>query len=165
MKNSNLDLITDKNISGLHPTIKDDVEHCINNLSNIGIGVRVTFGFRTFAEQDKLYAQGRTEQGVIVTNAKGGDSIHNYGLAVDCVEISPVYGYNPNYPDSRWNDIAKVFKSKGFEWGGDWQKFPDKPHFQKTFGLTLKQLKAKYKEGEFVDVGIIIKGQNISKAD
>lgn len=139
--------ITDKNIATLHPAIRQDVEDAINELAASGVKVRVTFGFRTNAEQDKLYAQGRTTPGNIVTNAKGGESIHNYGLAVDVVEIQPMYGYSPDgYPAERWNTIAKAFKSRGFEWGNDWPKFKDKPHFEKCFGKTLKYLQTAKKD-------------------
>lgn len=132
---------TDKNIASLHPAIRQDVEDAINELEYSGVKVRVTFGYRSNTEQDKLYAQGRTTPGPKVTNARGSESIHNYALAVDVVEIQPMYGYSPDgYPSERWNTIAKVFKSRGFAWGNDWTGFKDKPHFEKTFGMTIPQL-------------------------
>jgi peptidoglycan L-alanyl-D-glutamate endopeptidase CwlK len=39
-----------------------------------------------------------------------------------------------------WMEIVRIFKKYGWEWGGDWRKFPDAPHFQKTFGLSIADL-------------------------
>ena len=71
-----------------------------------------------------------------ITFAKGGESYHNYGLAIDVVEISGGKAvWNTN-----WGDIAKIGISHGFSWGGNWTTRPDKPHFQMDFGLSIKQL-------------------------
>ena len=95
------------------------------NLSEAsGNPVRVTQGLRTYAEQDALYAQGRTTPGPIVTNARGGQSYHNFGLAID---VAPVQGGRANpraYPSSRTVGIGKGL---GFSWGGD---------FTSPFGLS-----------------------------
>lgn len=61
--------------------LKNEVE------SKHGIKLRVAQATRTIAQQNALYAQGRTAPGRIVTNAKGGESYHNYGLAIDVIEI------------------------------------------------------------------------------
>lgn len=135
--------ITDVNIATCHPAIRELVEKGINILyDEKKLWVRVTYGLRTFEFQDKLFKQIPK-----VTNAPAGKSWHNYGLAFDCVEIQPRYGYDKHntYPDERWLVIASVFKSLGFEWGGDWPKpKTDKPHFQMTFGLTLKEARRLY---------------------
>lgn len=150
---------TDINIATCHPAIRELVEKGINILyDQHKIWVRVTFGNRTIKTQNELYNQpfdGKDNDGdglideadEKVTNATGGKSWHNYGLAFDCVEIQPRYGYDKHnvYPDERWLVIASVFKSLGFEWGGDWPKpKTDKPHFQMTFGLTLKEARRLY---------------------
>lgn len=91
---------------------------------------------RTFAEQDALYAQGRTAPGKIVTNAKGGQSYHNYGLAIDVVEIKSGQAiWNTN-----WSEISKIGIRNGFEWGGNFKGFIDKPHFQMTLGYSIPEL-------------------------
>lgn len=115
----------------------------------------------TNKEQDELWAQGRTKlydangkRLGIVTNAKGGQSYHNYGLAVDIVLLKDTNGdgkfetasweTNVDFDGdgmADWMEIVKIFKSYGWEWGGDW-KFKDAPHFQKTFGYSIKQLQA-----------------------
>ena len=81
-----MDSITLQRIEKLHPSVKDELKKIIEECDKALTGrakVRITQGLRTFAEQDGLYAQGRTKPGKKVTNAKGGQSIHNYGFAVD----------------------------------------------------------------------------------
>lgn len=102
------------------------------------VTIRITQGLRTIKEQNELYAQGRTKSGKIVTHAKGGQSWHNYGLAFDFVLI--IDGKVSWNIDKNWKLVAKVFKDAGYVWGGDW-KFKDYPHFEKTFGKTLKEMK------------------------
>lgn len=115
----------------------------------------VTETLRTKEEQDELYAQGRTKPGKIVTNAKGGDSFHNYGLAFDIALIDRgKLNWNTG-ADINDNDITDFFEigeigeKLGLEWGGRW-KFKDMPHFQLTFGLSLADLKAGKKPPEDV---------------
>jgi RHS repeat-associated protein len=130
---------TDKRIQNLHPAIRMKATSFVNE-ANEGSGntlIRIAQGFRTVSEQDGLYAQGRTQPGSIVTNAKGGYSNHNFGLAFDIVGITDgKIDYNLD-----WKSLSNLGKSKGFEWGGDW-KFQDKPHFQMQFGNSLKDLRA-----------------------
>ena len=119
----------------------------------LGIKLRVVSALRTWAEQDELYAQGRTKSGKIVTNARAGQSLHNFGLAIDVVEIKngKALWKNPN-----WNKIAALGKSIGFAWGGNFKTIKDKPHFEKRFGRSLVQLRQLYasgkREGEYVNL-------------
>jgi peptidoglycan L-alanyl-D-glutamate endopeptidase CwlK len=148
------DLISQRNIEKLHPKVRNKATEFINKIEKeLGIKLRVTSTLRTYAEQDKLYAQGRTTKGGIVTNAKGGQSNHNFGTALDVV---PIVNGQADWKTSAdtWNKIAIVGKSLGFEWGGDWKSFVDKPHFEMQFGNSLAQLRQKYesgqKDGEYV---------------
>jgi len=138
------DLLTEAKISTLHPKIRDKAREFINKAEKQGIKLRITSGFRTYAEQDALYAQGRTKKGSIVTNAKSGQSSHNFGTGIDVVPI--VNGSADWHTD--WNKIATIGKSVGFSWGGDWKNFKDKPHFEMNFGNTLAQLRSKYNNGQ-----------------
>lgn len=153
-KNKVWDLTSENKINTLHPKIRDKAREFINRVEKeLGIKLRVTSGFRTYAEQDKLYAQGRTAPGSIVTKAKGGQSNHNFGTAFDVV---PIVNGSADWKTTAgtWNKIAKVGKEIGFSWGGDWQTFTDKPHFEMQFGNSLAQLRKKYesgqKDGEYV---------------
>lgn len=136
---------TQKKIDLLHPLIRTDVINFINDAEKKGIFLIITSGLRTFDEQSKLYEQGRTKSGRIITNAKAGESFHNYGIAFDVV---PIIDNKPNYNNADWSKIASVGKSFGFEWGGDWVTFKDKPHFQKTFGKTINFFKKNYKKNQ-----------------
>ena len=132
------DPVTNRRIAQLDVRVRKPAIEFINTCeSKLAIKLRVSQGLRTMAEQNKLHAQGRTTPGKIVTNAKGGDSYHNYGLAIDVVEI---LNGNANYnPD--WETISKIGIGLGFEWGGNFKKFIDKPHFQMSFGQSINQLK------------------------
>lgn len=132
----------DKKLANVHPTLKAKAIELIKRAHAQGINVLITQGFRSIAEQNELYAQGRTKPGKIVTNAKGGYSYHNFGLAFDIVIQNADGSLCWNTGDKRWKTVGAIGKSLGLEWGGDWRKFPDYPHFQLTFGLSLADLRA-----------------------
>lgn len=93
-----------------------------------GLDVRFIGGTRTYAEQNALYAQGRTASGPKVTNARGGYSWHNFGLAVDfgLFKGKEYIGNSPHYVT-----LGKLADQvKGLEWGGNWTSFKDYPHLQ-----------------------------------
>ena len=89
-------------------------------------------GLRTAAQQNALYAQGRTLPGNIVTDAKAGYSNHNYGLAVDIVPyVNGTSGpLNWNVPSQQFKTMIQTLKAQGLVYGGDWIHFPDDDHFQ-----------------------------------
>lgn len=128
--------INEKKILELKPIVAKMAREFLAKCKAEGIDILITSGFRSFAEQDKLYAQGRTTPGAIVTNAKAGYSMHNYGLAFDCV---PLIGGKPLWT-SPYTKTSKIGKSCGLEWGGDWKSFKDMPHFQYLGGLTEGQI-------------------------
>lgn len=141
------DLLSENKVLTLHPKVRDKVTEFINKAEAQGIKLRVTSAYRTHAEQTALYEQGRTKPGKIVTNAKAGESSHNFGTAIDVVPIvNGVADWNTD-----WNKIAVIGKSLGFSWGGDWKSFKDKPHFEMNFGNTLAQLRTKYNAGKITD--------------
>lgn len=153
------DKITLERIEKLHPKIRDEVKKIIeeaNSLLADNIEIRVVQGLRTIEEQNALYAQGRTKPGPKVTNAKGGSSIHNYGLALDfCLLINDneiSWNLNADFDKDRikdWQEVVSIFKKYGWKWGGDW-KTKDNPHVEKTFGYTWQQLLAKYNKKDFI---------------
>lgn len=137
------DLITEQRIKMLHPLVRTPARAFINKAAELGIKLRITAALRTFAQQNDLYAQGRTTPGKIVTNAEAGESYHNYGLAIDVV---PIVNGKADW-NTDWYRIAAIGKSFGFSWGGDWVSFKDKPHFQMTFGNTIADLQYKTNNG------------------
>jgi hypothetical protein len=128
---------TNRRIQTLYEPIRNDVARFVNLVHNeCGISLRVTQALRTKEEQDELYAQGRTKPGGKVTNAKGGYSYHNYGLAFDICEIKD----GKAIWDINYELIVPYAKELGFEWGGDFKSFKDKPHFQKSYGYSIGDL-------------------------
>lgn len=131
-------------LTKVHPRLAAGVTSLINALAAQGMVVEVVQGLRTFAEQDALFAQGRTKPGQIVTKAKGGESNHNYGLAVD---LCPFVNGKPQCKDNAgFVRIGAEAVKLGLEWGGDWKKFIDKPHVQ-LGGLTVSQCSALFNKG------------------
>ena len=116
-------------VLALHPKVADSIPLLISEAKARGMNVALHCGLRTPEQQDALYAQGRTIKGNIVTNAQGFESYHCLGLAVDIV-FKDDKG-NWTWDDKcDWSGLGIVGKMFGFQWGGDWTKFPDFPHFQ-----------------------------------
>lgn len=137
-------------LGNLHPALLAGATELIRRSYARGIPILITQGMRTIAEQNALYAQGRTRKGAIVTNAKGGSSYHNYGLAIDFALLLPdgksvswdINRDGDNDKVADWQEVAQEAKKLGFEWGGDWSSFKDYSHLQMTFGLTTSELRA-----------------------
>lgn len=155
----------------LHPKLRDEAgilyDEIVASLTCSAI-CRFAYTLRTFAEQDALFAQGRTKPGKVVTNAKGGQSYHNYGLAIDIVLIldkdkngtfeTASWDLKTDFDGDKkadWMEVVQVFKRYGFEWGGDW-KFVDAPHFQKTFGKSIYELRALHTAGKVDKNGFVL---------
>lgn len=123
--------------SGMKAIVVTKVLEIIKEAYDEGIYVLITDGYRSNAEQDALYAQGRTKPGPIVTNAKGGQSNHNKGIAVDFC-LTNKEGTAAYWTVNKdWKRVAAIAKSKGFEWGGDWTSFKDNPHLEYTGKITV----------------------------
>lgn len=147
-----MDNVTIDRIKTAHPKIREQLLQDYTNANNLlGKGVRLRFAYvyRSNAEQDALFNK-RPK----VTNAKGGQSIHNYGLAFDIVMLydndgngtfeEASYSMIKDFDkDSKadWMEVTNYFKSKGYTWGGDWKSFKDAPHFEMNFGHTWRSLK------------------------
>ena len=138
------DIHTNNRILKLHPTIQCSVKRFINEVEETyNMKIRITDAYRTYTEQDELYKQGRSKAGKIITNAKGGYSYHNFGLAIDVVEVKDK---KANYDVSVTKKIAPIAKKHGLAWGGDWKSFKDYPHFDMTFNKTTEELRKLVKE-------------------
>ena len=106
-----------------------------------GYRLLVTQTLRTWEEQDQLYAQGRTAPGPIVTHARGGESWHNFGRAIDVCFLNDRGGVAYDGP---WELLGHLAEDVGMEWGGSWEHNPDRDHFQFTAGMTLAQARAEF---------------------
>lgn len=131
------DKISIDRLSKLHPKVRATfTAFIVAAETELNTTIRVTHGLRTIAEQNAFYAQGRTTPGDIVTNAKGGSSYHNYGLAIDVVEM--VNG-KPNWA-FRYEKLKPIADRMGIVWGGTFKSIVDKPHFEISFGFKPSQL-------------------------
>jgi len=132
-------MINSRDINDLHPTLKRgavELQRRIKAESGWDMGINSTF--RDHAKQDHLFAQGRTRPGSIVTNARGGESLHQYRLTFDIHQNNNPAGAfaNANF----FATAGRIWRDMGGSWGGDWASFPDRPHMEFTNGLTLRQL-------------------------
>ena len=129
-------MINSRSLDDLHPKVKDMCNLFISSCKKEGIAILITSTYRDIESQNKLYSQGRTEPGKKVTNAKGGQSFHNWKVAFDFVPI--VSG------KAQWNDLSlfkrcgEIAKTHGLEWAGDWKTFKEYAHCQYTSTLSLK---------------------------
>lgn len=134
-----------RNISELHPRLQVKVAALKAACEAQGLKIGISECLRTVAEQDALYAKGRTTSGSIVTNAKGSSysSMHQWGVAFDFYRNDGTGAYNDS--DGFFTNVGRIGKSIGLEWGGDWTSIKDKPHFQlPDWGSTPSKLKATY---------------------
>ncbi len=115
------------NIATLHARGRPFARALIEKAAGVGITIKVISGMRTFAEQDAIFAQGRTKPERIVSGARGGFSNHNFGIAFD-IGIFEGSRYIPESP--KYKAIGALGSDLGLEWGGNWISIKDEPHFQ-----------------------------------
>ncbi|APQ58432.1 MULTISPECIES: M15 family metallopeptidase [Paenibacillus] len=136
---------------GLNPVFKIVMEKLIERCYARGVWIVITQGFRTYAEQDELYAQGRNgDKRPKVTKARGGYSNHNFGFAADFALLlrdGRTVSWDTLKDDDKdslpdWSEVVEEAKKLGLEWGGDWRSFKDMPHLQMVFGITTAQFRA-----------------------
>lgn len=152
-----MDVVSEGKLMLLHPAIKNNALIAYRKsvqITPVGVHPSITETLRSFSRSNELYAQGRTMPGKIVTNAKAGQSYHNYGLAIDFVinvNGLPVWTVNEN-----WMKVVTCFKEQGFFWGGDFKTLKDNPHFENRMGYNWRTLSAKYNAGEIDNNGFVI---------
>ncbi len=135
-------MINSRAVTDLHPKVATMAMAFVQACDQAGIDLLITSTYRDHESQNELYAQGRTKPGKIVTKAKGGQSYHNWRLALDFV---PLRNGKCVWDDKDpiWRKIGEIAESVGFEWGGRWTGgFKDLPHLQYTGGLTLADLQS-----------------------
>jgi peptidoglycan L-alanyl-D-glutamate endopeptidase CwlK len=132
---------------GLHPIVGEKSNELLDKAEEIGIPIMISDGFRSVESQDVLYDKGRSMEGNIVTYARGGESFHNYGLAIDFVleneDGSISYDLQRDLNgngEADWFEVVRIGKDLGFLSGADWPGFKDYPHLEYTFGLSISDL-------------------------
>jgi peptidoglycan L-alanyl-D-glutamate endopeptidase CwlK len=134
-------MVNSRSLDDLIPPAKERVERFLSLCKDNNIDLLVTSTYRDNESQQALYEQGRTTAGKVVTNAKAGDSWHNWRCAVDVV---PMVNGKPNWDGLHpvWDQIGTLGEQAGLEWAGRWRTFKELAHFQYTGGLTLTDLKS-----------------------
>ncbi len=146
---------SENNISTLQIPAQRLARIFLQILKDAGIDARIISGTRTYPEQDQLYAIGRTipKNRGKVTNAKGGQSNHNFGIAWDTGVFKDQQYLKTSKP---YEDAAALVKAEAktltelenLEWGGDWDSFKDTPHYQLSTGKTTKQVRSLFEDGK-----------------
>lgn len=160
------DKTTIDRIKLLHPKLRDEANEIYKEIQKVLTGkatCRFSHTLRSFAEQDALF-NAKPQ----VTKAKGGQSYHNYGLAIDIVLLldkdnngtfeSASWDVKTDFDGDKksdWQEIVAIFKRYSWEWGGDW-KFYDAPHFQKTLGKSIMELQKLHKDGHLINGYVVI---------
>lgn len=138
------------------------LERCnalVENCKKRGAIYVATSGTRTFEQQQRLYDQGRTAPGRIVTHAKPGSSAHQYKCAIDFARDKEssrgTKGLAPDYNPAQYAILAHEAGELCLEAGYHWQSFQDAPHIQlplKRHGITMTRLRREYEQGGYAAV-------------
>lgn len=145
---------TELNISSLIPAAQTKAREFMNAVKGEALTYKIISGTRTYAEQDALYKIGRTveKERKPVTNSRGGQSNHNFGIAWDVgiFEGGVYYTGDKKKEDQAYVALSALIKAKvqGIAWGGDWKKFIDKPHYQLNVGKSESEIQALLEKGK-----------------
>ena len=131
----------------LYPGFRDDLLNVLNIIAQTtNINLRLTCGFRNISEQQKIYNQGRTSPGKIVTNAEPFQTFHNYGLAADfCFRGNDPYLDISKNAQNIWQQVGLIAANNNLTWGGTF-KFQDKPHLENNYGLYWENCQSMVEE-------------------
>jgi peptidoglycan L-alanyl-D-glutamate endopeptidase CwlK len=126
-----------RDINDLHPDIQVLCREFLARTHHEKINTFLTCTYRSPAEQDELYAQGRTKPGKKVTNARAGQSKHNFEIdgqpaskAFDFAVRNDDATLNWNSSSAPWERAGEIGMELGLNWGGSWKTFKDYPHFE-----------------------------------
>jgi peptidoglycan LD-endopeptidase CwlK len=134
-----MDTHSEARLQLLYPPFADTVRQMHSTLLSEGIHIIAAQGLRTVAEQQAIWQQGRRPDGSyvdpihhkgVVTNAQGGHSWHNFGLAVDCDVLNKDGSVDWNAQHPSWKRMEAVGVSLGLVSGANWVRIVDAPHFQ-----------------------------------
>jgi len=138
-------MISSRKLTDLHPRVRAMCDAHIAACHAAGIDLLVTCTYRDNEEQNRLYAQGRTTPGSKVTNAKGGQSFHNYRVAYDVVPMrygKPVWGTTKPEDKALWEKVVELGEAQGLESASRWSRMREMPHFQFRGGHPLSHFQA-----------------------
>jgi peptidoglycan L-alanyl-D-glutamate endopeptidase CwlK len=143
------DARSESNILTLSPKVQVLARRFLTLALQAGWDVRIISGTRTYAEQNILFRKGRYgDPGPRVTNARGGQSNHNFGIAWD-IGLFESGSYITAV--SKYKTIASHILPQlpNLEWGGHWKSFPDMPHYEHKATVDgVAQVRSHFEEGK-----------------
>lgn len=132
-------------IRSLLPCAQRAARAFLRKVNDSGIQARIISGSRTYLEQEALYGRGRYgNPGPVVTNARGGQSNHNFGIAWD---IAIFDGGRYVSDSAQYDEAAAIGLSSQLEWGGNWDNFRDAPHYQLALPMSLVSARVNFEAG------------------
>jgi len=141
-----LDARSEGSLRLLLPAAQEAARIFLGKLRAAGLDARIISGTRTWAEQNELFRQGRFgNPGPVITNARGGQSNHNFGIAWD-IGLFDQGRYLTDSP--LYKKAAGIGLAPGLEWGGSWISFQDWPHYQLATGLAIGEVREKFEKGQ-----------------
>lgn len=159
-------------LNTLHPKIREIALKAYKEAvakTPAGVHPFIDEGLRSFTRSTALYNQphdhldndgdGRIDEAdEKVTNAPGGSSLHNYGLAFDFhLQVNGKDVWPDNFrADKNWMLVVGIFKAHGFKWGGDFKSITDAPHFEMSLGHTWRDLLALHNAGKVDKNGYVL---------
>lgn len=124
----------------LEPSFRDLQFELVARCIALGFNYCAIRGYDTYGAQMALWAKGRTMPGPKVTNAQGGQSAHNFGLAVDYVlDKNPnLPGIQPDWAKSGYKVLCEEAKKLGLHSG---EGYGDLPHVAARGYVTASDMK------------------------
>lgn len=145
---------SEKAIATLLPEVQAYARALFTRARGHGITMNIISGLRTDVEQDALYAKGRTRPGARVTNARGGQSAHNFGTAFD---VGLFDGNRYVSTPSKYKAVGVLGVGLGLTWGGNWRSLKDQSHFELlpawAVGMPTRQMLAELRRRRNADIG------------
>ncbi len=138
------DAATEEKLGQLDPRVHAMARLHLEAMKQAGMDAKVSQAYRSQEDQDDTYAQGRSKPGIKVTNAKGGESYHNFKLAYDVALRDKNGKYITNGSDPAYRDAARLGQRYGLEWGGNFHSKFDAPHYQYSKDMSLPDLRQQY---------------------
>jgi len=126
-------IIHSERLEGIDIRVVSCIEQLADKvMSRLNRDLIIVFGYRNLDEQTRLYNQGRTTDGKIVTNAKAGQSPHNFNCAVDCW-IMNEHNTLIDWNNIAYKDLCREHATTVFNkiaWGGNFHTIIDYPHWE-----------------------------------
>lgn len=140
-------LLLSRDRQDLHESIRASAVAAVAEMDQAALAccgkrVKFTTTYRPQAEQDRLYAQGRTTPGPIVTWLKTG--AHNTDLPETRNGDAEAFDFGVFASDGRYlgsdplyTKLGAICERHGLNWGGRW-KTPDMPHCERPNWRNLR---------------------------